>query len=436
MKSTTFQIVILVVFGVLLTFAVLIFSGLINVGKSKTTAQVQGNVTLWGTIPRDVVIRNFEEFNRTNKTFTITYIQRNPETFDQDLVEAIASGAGPDLVLLPDNAIQKTENKLYHIPYQSFPERTFRDTYTEEGTLFLAPDGIIGLPLTIDPIIMYYNRNLLEGAGITMPPKTWDEVRVDVPLLTKKDSGGNVIQSALSFGTYANVSHAKDILSFLLLQAGNPIVAYDGAMLTSVLDATLGFAVAPAVSVVDFYTEFADPTKEDYTWNKALPNSEEAFLSEQLAIYFGYASELPLISAKNPNLNFDIAQVPQIKNSNQKVTFGRMYGVAIVKSTKNFPAAFAAATTISGKDFMLALVTKLLEEAPIAPARRDLLATPPQNLYGPTLFNSALIARSWLDPGEAQSGPIFSTMIDNVLRGATSITDAISQASSKLNLSL
>ncbi len=436
MKSNSFQIVVLVVFGALAVLAVLVFSGAIKIGSSNKSDIPGGNVVLWGTWKRDTIIRLFDDLNRTNKSFSVTYIQKNPQTFASDLVEAIASGAGPDMVLISQDTIVATQNKLYHIPYVSFPERSYKDTYTQEGDLFLAPDGVIALPLTIDPIILYYNRNLFEGAGITLPPKTWDEMNNIVPLLTKKDSNNNLIQSALSFGSFTNVMHADDIFSLLLQQAGNPIVAYNGQILQSKLSDKMGLSTSPAESTLTFYTSFIDPNNKLYSWTKTFTNARDAVLSEQLAMYLGYASELPLISAKNPNLNFDITTVPQIPGSNAKSTYGNMYGIAIVKSSKNIATAFSAATLLSGKDFMGKVIGKLLEEAPIAPTRRDMLATPPQNLYGPTLYGSALISRAWLTPSKSVSSQIFSDMIEDVVRGAFSVGDSISKANNRLNVSL
>jgi hypothetical protein len=52
------------------------------------------------------------------------------------------------------------------------------------------------------------------------------------PLLTKRDTKtSSVIQSAISFGEYVNVVHAKDILAMLFLQVGSPIVALENGKL-------------------------------------------------------------------------------------------------------------------------------------------------------------------------------------------------------------
>jgi hypothetical protein len=81
MKSNSFQVVVLVIFGVLAVLAVLVFSGAIKIGSSKKSDVPGGNVVLWGTWKRDTIIRLFDDLNRTNKSFSVTYIQKNPQTF-------------------------------------------------------------------------------------------------------------------------------------------------------------------------------------------------------------------------------------------------------------------------------------------------------------------------------------------------------------------
>ncbi|MCD5396682.1 MAG: hypothetical protein LRZ98_00730 [Candidatus Pacebacteria bacterium] len=55
-----------------------------------------------------------------------------------------------------------------------------------------------------------------------------------------------------------------------------------------------------------------------------MPNSRDVFLSGKLATYFGFSSELRGLRLKNPNLNFDIAMVPNPKKKEKKQVFARV----------------------------------------------------------------------------------------------------------------
>ena len=72
------------------------------------------------------------------------------------------------------------------------------------------------------------------------------------------------------------------------------------------------------------------------------------FAAGDLAFYFGFASEISKIRDKNPNLNFDVTFFPQPKGASVAVTFGRMQGLAVLKSSQNSGAAFQVISAMTG----------------------------------------------------------------------------------------
>jgi ABC-type glycerol-3-phosphate transport system substrate-binding protein len=435
MKASPFQVGIVIFFIAFIVLAVLIFTGIIGKSGGTQAQTATGSVIFWGTYPQDVMGKLFSEYNAAHQTYSVVYVQVNATDLDTKLSDAIASGTGPDIVMLGQDQILKNQAKFFKIPYASLSQSTFRSTYIQEGELFMLPDGIVGLPFTVDPLIMFYNRNIFEGAGVIQPPKTWDELTQKVPLITKKDANLNLLQSAVPFGIYGNLNHARDIISMLLLQAGNPIVTVQSGTYIPALSIGMGqSSVSSAQAVVNFLTQFVDPGKDTYTWNRSFTNARDQFISEELAVYLGYASELPLISAKNPNLNFDVTKVPQASATATQLTFGRMNAIAIVKASKNTSTALVVAADLTSADFESKLVDALALTAPVAPARRDLLTKIPQTIYGPTLFNSAIIARGWYDPGQELTDPIFNDMVDSVVRGAADSASAVGAAQSRFSV--
>ncbi len=107
----TFQTILVAVFLSFFVFAVLIFSGLINIGGlSKDSALPQGKIIVWGTFPATEIPRVFEDISATNKDLIITYIQKPESTYQQSLIEAFANGTGPDLFFITAGSIVKNEN--------------------------------------------------------------------------------------------------------------------------------------------------------------------------------------------------------------------------------------------------------------------------------------------------------------------------------------
>lgn len=421
-----FQTVLLVILGFFIVFAVLVFSGIIPFFDSAPDG-VGGEVVLWGTLPAAKLTASIEELNTANADiFSMRYVEKKEATFDTELVEALASGTGPDMILLPHELVVRHENKILPIPYSSFNARLFRDSFIEEGELYLRDDGIIALPFSIDPLVMYWNRDIFTDAGRASPPMDWSEFLTLASLITKKDASLNISQSLVALGDFLNIRNAKDILSMLILQAGNPIVEKEGSTRRVTLRDQRGLSTPPAESALRFYTEFANPSKPIYSWNRSLPGSRDMFASGDLAVYFGYAGERAALAAQSPRLNFDVAVVPQTKDAERKATFGKMTGIAVLKNSRNAQTAFYAAFELSGESFLEVFA----KASGLPPVRRDLLARKPRNAdaFTSIFYDSALISRAWLDPQPIETNRIFDVAVRNVLSGRSTVGGAVSEA--------
>jgi ABC-type glycerol-3-phosphate transport system substrate-binding protein len=428
---SNFQTILVAVFLAFFVFAVLIFSGILKLGGSSSTEnQPKGKVVVWGTFNNPELFRVFQSAAETNQDLSITYIPKAQSTYEQTLIEAFANGTGPDLFMITPEMVERFENFIYKIPYVSYASKTYKDAFVDGADVYLSPDGVVGFPIVIDPMVMYYNRDLLSNEGLSTPPQYWDELFDVSSKLTKKTNDGTILQSMIALGRYDNVTHAKDILATLLLQNGNPIIKRAGTGYTSVLsDNPVLLPVAPFETILDFFTEFSNPSNNVYSWNRALPESIDMFTGGKLAFYLGRASELFKIESVNPNLSFDVTGILQTRNTNTKRTYGSIYAVAVNKKSPNVTTAFSVAGMLSGnsaKDFAAAVS--------LPPATRALLQTKPTDPYLFTFFNSAITTRTWLDPDSTASDNIFNELIENILSNRLSISDAISKAQSQLEL--
>ncbi len=425
-----FQIISLVVFGLFAVFGLLVFSGTIDIGSNNQNT-AKGTVTLWGTYDKSSIESLIDDFNARNQTFEVKYSKKDEATFAGDLLEAIASGTGPDMFFLPDDLALQYANKIYTIPYASYPVSSYKNSFAQAGEVFLTSGGILAFPMVIDPLVMYYNRNILDSNNIAYPPNNWEEFTAQATKITKKDADKQIQKSAVGFGQYSNVSGAKDILAMLFMQIGNSIVKEKGSTFGSVLNEKVTNLPAPG-TVIPFYISFADPSKANYVWNKSFPNSREYFVADNSAFYFGHASEFTALINKNPNLNFGMAEVPQIKNSNLKITQARTTGIAVTSFSKNLNTALTAAGLMATTDF----ADKFAKAVGGAPARRDLLAGAPTGEISPTVYTSALFSRSWLDPSARDTDNIFRAMIDGAFSNNRSAEDVIEEASGRIELLL
>ena len=411
---------------VILLVGVLIFSGILP-GFRAPTGGTGGQVVWWGTLPLDTIQPVISALNESHQDeFTLEYVEKNPRSLELEFIEALASGQGPDLILLPDDLLLKQADKLYPIPYETFSRGLFQDTFARGAELYLGPEGILGLPLYVDPLVMYYNRDLISGAALPKPPGTWGEVGLAVPLLRQTDAGGNILQSPIGLGEFSNLLQAKDLLALLMLQAGTPIIDRNEAGQPEVvLQNNFGFTKQPAAEAVAFFNRFADPSNTLYSWNTALPEARELFARGQLALYLGYASEFDILRRQNPLLDFEVALVPQRESGLKNLTLGRFPAVSIVKNSQNLATAFQVAYYLAGAEF----VTPLIEAIKLPPARLDLLGAPPaRDARQTNFFKAAVMATTWLDPDPAKTREIFKRLVDTTQVGTVEITKALNQA--------
>ena len=422
---SNFQIALVTIFLIIFGFAILVFSGIINLGSSKNNA-AQGTVVIWGTVSSQVMNEYVTDFARQDDGFTMTYVQKEKNTIEQEFIEALASGAGPDLLLLESDTYFRQRDKFYTIPYTNYPLRTFQDTYIDGASVFVTKDGISGIPAAVDPLVLYYNKDILAKAGLITPPTTWEDISKLVPLLVKKDRQNALDQTALPLGEAANIEHFKEILSLLILQTGNNIVVEDP--LTNSFVSTLDFTElenSGASDALQFYISFANPVNELYSWNRSLPEALDYFLASKSAFYLGKSSELFTIQERNPNLNFDVTAAPQPTTATRPVNFGTYTAAFIVKSSKNFVTAYTAALQLGGEEFSTFLSTRLS----VPPVHRTLIVNKPLDPYLNVFFSTAQSAFTWPDPSKSGTDKAFRDMITNVSSGRMSPEESVYEAS-------
>jgi ABC-type glycerol-3-phosphate transport system substrate-binding protein len=427
MKMSNFQLISLVLFGFFTLLGIGVFSafgGLLG-GSSV------GPVTMWGTLDGNTINTMLGTLRSSDKTFAaVKYVQKDPATYTTDLVNAMASGQGPDLFMVSQDQVSSFANKITPVPYASMSQAQFAGSFIDEGQIFLSANGALALPFTVDPLVMYWNKDLFAGAGLAQPPKYWSDFLTIAPKLTSLDASQNVQQSAVALGTYKNIDHAKAILSALFMQAGDPIVSRDSTgQLIPVFGAMPANAAAnPAESALRFYTEFANPGKTTYSWNNALPLASTAFVNGNVGAYFGFASEYAGIAARNPNLSFSVATLPQLEGNTTHLTFGQITGVAISRTAANPTGALQVAEHVTDQ----ATISILAQQLPLPPVRRDVQLDTSSNAASQVFAQSALISRAWLDPNPVGTNTVFQNMVNEVLSGAQEPASAVAEGSQAL----
>lgn len=431
MKLRPFELVLLTIFGVVGLIALGLLANYRPTGGD-TGPSLGSRVVIWGTVSQsafDSVLKPLRE--EYDEYRVVSYVQFDERTFDDELINALAEGRGPDVLFLPHDRLVQHRNKLQPIPYESFPVRDFRNNYIDGSEIFLLPDGMYAVPVAVDPLMLYWNRDLLSSFGFISPPASWEQIVGElVPQTVARDNNRNITRSPLAFGEYRNVRNAYSVLSLLLIQGGSSLVTETERGYQVGLNTSMTGDTAPLTSALSFYAGFANPANALYTWNRSLPEDRSHFLAERLLLYFGHGSEARSVASQNPNLNFDIAEVPQGAASSLRRSYATFYGFSLLRSSSNQAGSYTVMTQLAAP----AIAHTLTQSLGMAPAHRSTLMTGSNDRYGRLIYSSAVVARGWLNPDKRATDGVFTTAIEDILANRARPSESASDVVGRLRL--
>jgi len=413
MNLRPFEIILIAIFSIG-AIAGIVTVTMIKGGSNAEDLVYGQKVTVWGTFDQTTFDTAFAKIEGTDKAFNVvSYRKIDERSFESELLNAIAEGNSPDLVLVPHTMLVSYRSKFTAIPLTTYPERTFKDTYIDGAKIFMMNDGIYGIPMAVDPLVLYWNRNLFANAGLASPPKTWESLVEEVtPALTEADAKYVLSKSAIGLGEFINITHAKEILSMLFFQSGTTIVEEDENQYRITLNTAIDGGSPPGQAALSFFTQFASPGSRAYTWNRSRPLDRAAFTGGSLAMYIGFASERKALEDANPNLSFDIASVPQSQGVTVQRNYGTFYAFGIPKASRNTAGAYKVALRLATAENSSIFVDAL----GLTPVHRSLYTTggASSDPYSGILQQAGLISRGWLDPDPRRSTDVFRKMVEDI----------------------
>ncbi|MEK7087278.1 MAG: extracellular solute-binding protein [Patescibacteria group bacterium] len=393
-------------------------------GQETTTLEFWGlydDLSAWQTV--------FNAFKRENPNISFRYIQMNPETYEKALLEALASGKAPDIIMFHSSWLPKHGNKVSPLPQTLMSLKDFQETFIDIAvTDFISKNQIYAIPVWTDVLVMVYNKDLFNTAGIATPPKNWDEFINVVQKLSVKDKFGNLTKSGAAIGTADNINNSADILSLLMLQSGSKMISDDGN--EAVFDRSItieGSTYSPGESALRFYTDFSNPKSGAYSWNNNSPNSFDAFNSGKTAIIFDYLLSINRIKQASPNLRFGLAGVPQLKDATKDINYGDFWGYSVPMASKNSENAWKFLVFLTTHDINKYFSNNVLRPS----ARRDVLGEQQSSPDLGVFAEAALSATNWYRVDPVVIDDIFKDMINSVVLDGEKPRKAVSEAAAR-----
>jgi len=432
MSLSKTQIIIISAAGLIVLFFILLFLGIIPGLKQSTTtgpggpsANSQIQLSFWGAAEAgesNAVQQLIDEYSKINKGVSIVYRRfDNADIYEKTLINALATGQGPDIFMLRNDWLPKHYGKISPLPDALLGLSQFRQLFPQVAEQdFILSAKIYALPLYIDTLALLYNKDIFDASAVALTPKTWSDFQNLIPQIRQINILNQLTRPAAAIGgSNRSINSASDLLNELMFQFGSKFVNSSGE---------INFG-PEGLSAFNFYLQFADPNSKYYTWNDNLNFSLDNFSQAQTAMIFDYASSLPKIKQKNPYLNVGVSPMLQF-DLNQPVNFSDYWGLSVSNQSKqqglawNFILAAAANPQISDV---------YLQAAKKPPGLRTLIEKYKTDPDLGVFSSQALSARSWPQPDSVAVSQIFSDMIQSVLTGRLNSQQAINQAQSQIN---
>ncbi len=341
--------------------------------------------------------------------------------YRKKLLEEFAIGRGPDIFVIHHTWVDKDKALMAPAPADVIDERALREEFVEVVVSdVLRKEGVYALPVSVDTLALFYNKDIFNSAGIVNPPRTWTDFQHVVEQLTQLTSFGTIKQSAAALGTAANINRATDILQLLMLQSGTPIIDPNSK------SASLSSQIAENSLI--FYTDFANKSKKVYTWDLQQNYSIDSFTESKTAMMINYSYHIPTIRAKNPRLRTAVAPVPQISDS-KKINFASYWPYTVSKKSSQQKIAWQFLRYLTNTENSISLNDTL--KTP--PARRDGVTRIARDPIMGVFAEQVLTAVSWPRVDIVATDAIFSNMIDSVVKGESTTTESLRRARDQLN---
>lgn len=286
-----------------------------------------------------------DKYDAANDDVTIEYsYSGNYGDTATKVSAALISNTAPDVALMAAGPLYTGARGDYFIE-QKIQEADFNkdDIYPGVWDYAKFNGRICAVPYGISTPIMFYNKAILEKAGISMknPPKTWSEF---AKVAKEAQAKGNVNNSADFWGF--DVTDVGWLFKTMLNQNGNGVIQVKGTKIAP------AFNDAKALEVALFWESL---TNEKVMAVGQHANAEKKFLAGNLAFLVASSSRVARWSA-DPKLTIGAIPMPYFQKPS--VALGGNVLVILSKDQKMKEAAWKLVRFLSNTENQTAFALK------------------------------------------------------------------------------
>lgn len=149
-----------------------------------------------------------ENFEAANPDITVKMTHFPYADYRTKVAAAIPAGEGPDVVQLFYGWLNDyvDADLIQPLPADAFPAASIDAEFFPMVQAMKEGDAYWALPTAVRSLALFYNKRLLEEAGVE-PPTTMDEMIAAAAAMTKRDGAGNLTQVGMTAGMTAQDHH-------------------------------------------------------------------------------------------------------------------------------------------------------------------------------------------------------------------------------------
>jgi multiple sugar transport system substrate-binding protein len=282
-----------------------------------------------------------EDFNQKNSNIKAELVPIPNDGYEQKVLTSLAAGTAPDIFYSGDGSIQKfvRDNRLLELTNMMVESSTMKPDSIYENLYGAAKQGdkIYGVTVDCNPMVIYYNINMLKDLGIKNPQEYYDEGKWNWDAFTE----------------IARKSRGAGKHGFILNNWWGPVSLFSNSDIIGYFGEDGKTITIDSPEKVEGIRFMSSLIKEKaVTYQGALPKGQgddAMFMSGQVAMATAGRWWVPMFK-KITAFQWDIISYPSNLDGKEPVVGIPTAYLVINKDTKNAQAAFTFLEQFCNKD--------------------------------------------------------------------------------------
>ena len=164
-------------------------------GGKTAGAPAEITFSMWGA-PEELTVwkQIVADFEAVNPNIKVNVEVSDWDAYWEKLKTQLAAGTPPDVFAMdaPLYLDYQSRGVLLNLqPYIDKNPAMLKDVYPQTLEAYKTPDGYYGLPRDFQTIVLFYNKDMFDKAGVAYPTAdwTWNDLRAAAKQLTKDTNG-------------------------------------------------------------------------------------------------------------------------------------------------------------------------------------------------------------------------------------------------------